>query len=898
MSRISIVGVDGSGKTVLMAAFGEKYERPDGYGYFLSANTPQTFHTVKMLMDRMRHGQWPNATGAETVTNLEWSLLQRKGTANESICSVSFLDYAGEIYRLAFGEHTDEERKPFEEQIKTLHEHVSSSDALLVLINLKDIVSGDLAQAKTRETLWISRNIFDYAVEKHPGIRMALAFSQFDVYRTEIAHVGGLQAAYKKYLSHIESLYPEMQLLSVSAVNQTTVNEDGFEIPAENFESEGLDNLLEWIISTVPGHEGEVAYRRNLPTSLWKRLADGRESLDSGTISLNAKRLQLLDELVACLEEFRRLPEQERRSVASDEKITVVSQYLERETSKARAFEDVLSVAQKNGLDAAEDALRTVAERETCTHEDLTRVRDEITAVVEESLAAARKARFRRRMLAAGITISLAAAGIFGGIKVKENIEAERERVRIQREAEERRRQIAEQQELDRKKNAGYEIEQGYGKKTARWKAGRVPPANANLITTSSQDEYRATRAGYEWVKGTLNDAWKPGLAHPDKDDVVAGEREGQWVSTKPGYAVDGNFNIVWQSGLRHPQNSRLRSTSSEGCWESTEAGWKWDGGSRTSWQVGAKHPNDSKLVSSNSEGKWESSEPGYEWDGGDRAVWKSGSRHPQNMYLVSSDSEGQWESTRGEGWVWDGGTGVKWQAGIKSVRSPHWVTVEKENHARPEPGYKKKDETASGWCELVWAPGTIDESSGTPRKASSVEGRWLGKIDCTRCDGSGYVSGTKDCDYCDGTGRCSGSVTCSNCSGTGKVNGSESCSQCNGNGFAWFTCSQPAHQMACFNCGGSKFVNFGFGPTPCGGCLGQGHVPCFVCGNNGRVFERCNRCGGSRRVQAQVDCGRCNGSGSVSGRVSCSHCSNGRVSCRKVCPASGCVNGKVWESE
>ena len=29
MSKISIVGVEGSGKTTLMVAFGEKYERPD-----------------------------------------------------------------------------------------------------------------------------------------------------------------------------------------------------------------------------------------------------------------------------------------------------------------------------------------------------------------------------------------------------------------------------------------------------------------------------------------------------------------------------------------------------------------------------------------------------------------------------------------------------------------------------------------------------------------------------------------------------------------------------------------------------------------------------------------------------------------------------------------------------
>ena len=893
MSRISIVGVDGSGKTVLMAAFGEKYERPDGYGYFLSANTPQTFHTVKMLMDRMRHGQWPNATGAETVTNLDWTLLQRKGGANESICSVSFLDYAGEIYRLAFGEHTEEEREPYKEQIATLYDHVSSSDALLVLINLKDIVSGDLGQAKTRETLWISRNIFDYAAEKHPGIRMALAFSQFDVYRAAIENAGGLEAAYRSYLSHIESLYPEMQLLSVSAVNRTEVNEDGFEVPARDFDSEGLDALLEWIVSTVPGHEGEIAYRRNLPKTLWEKLSDGMRALDSGSVSINAARLKVLQELNVAIEEFRRLPDAERQSVAADAKLREMSQYISEEVKKAEALESVVQTARKHGLDAAENALMEVTEREACSKSDLARIREEIAEVVRAAEAAARRARFRRRMIAAGIVVSLAVAAAVGGLKVHANVEAERERARIQREAEERRRRIAEQKELERKRDAGYVIETSYGKKSARWESGRVPPANANLLTTSSCEEYRSTRAGYEWVRGTLTDTWKPGLGYPGKEDVIAGEREGQWVSTKPGYAVDENFNLIWQAGLTHPQNRRLESTSSEGCWKSTEAGWKWNGGATTVWQVGDKHPYDGKLVSTDEEGKWRATEAGYVWDGGNNAVWKSGMRHPQNSRLISEDVEGRWRATQ-EGYVWTYGTNCEWRAGIKLKNYPHWVTVEKETFARPEPGYKKKDSSAEGWCELVWNPGEVDGD----RKASSTEGRWLGKVSCRRCDGTGYVSGKKDCSYCDGTGRCDGSLTCSSCDGSGRVQGAEACTQCNGNGSAWFKCGQAAHNMACGACGGRKFLNFGFGPVQCGYCLGQGHVPCFVCANKGQVFERCNRCGGSGQVQAQVRCGRCSGSGSVSGKVKCSHCDYGKVSARVTCPASGCINGRVWESE
>lgn len=43
MSKISIVGVEGSGKTVMMAAFGDKYKHPDSSGLFLSPENPTAF---------------------------------------------------------------------------------------------------------------------------------------------------------------------------------------------------------------------------------------------------------------------------------------------------------------------------------------------------------------------------------------------------------------------------------------------------------------------------------------------------------------------------------------------------------------------------------------------------------------------------------------------------------------------------------------------------------------------------------------------------------------------------------------------------------------------------------------------------------------------------------------
>ena len=42
VSKVTIVGVEGSGKTVLMSALGNKYEQPDS-GLLLSANSQQTY---------------------------------------------------------------------------------------------------------------------------------------------------------------------------------------------------------------------------------------------------------------------------------------------------------------------------------------------------------------------------------------------------------------------------------------------------------------------------------------------------------------------------------------------------------------------------------------------------------------------------------------------------------------------------------------------------------------------------------------------------------------------------------------------------------------------------------------------------------------------------------------
>ena len=251
MSKIAIVGVEGSGKTVLMAAFGEKYVEPDENGVFLEPKDQTTFSVVMRTTADMREGKWPPATAAQSVTCLDWKLRQRNGDKLDDLCDISFLDFGGELYRLAFGDHTDEEREPYREQIDSLKSHIGGADALVVLLNLKDVINGRMNDPRTLEMLWVTKGIVDYARKRFPLTRIVLVFSQYETFKTAVEAAGGLRGAYEKYLRLMRGPYPDLPLVAVSAVDRTVLTPDGYEVPAPDSTSSGLDTLMDWIVAGV-----------------------------------------------------------------------------------------------------------------------------------------------------------------------------------------------------------------------------------------------------------------------------------------------------------------------------------------------------------------------------------------------------------------------------------------------------------------------------------------------------------------------------------------------------------------------------------------------------------------------------------------------------------------------
>ena len=241
MSKVAIVGVEGSGKTVLMAALGEMYGQISNDSLYLMPENQAAFAFMTRIPHKMRvERQWPEATAIESMKNLKWTV--RVGA--EVLTELEMLDYPGEIYRMAFGDREEAEIDSFKEQIHEFLEHLVTADFLIVLLNLKDAMDVG-ANARNNETVWLTRGIFDYA-KKLPNIKQRLlVFTQADKYRHLLEGEGGAKALQEEYLPMLSILHPDLECMAISAVDAPETD-----APSANPSADGgLQELMAQIIT-------------------------------------------------------------------------------------------------------------------------------------------------------------------------------------------------------------------------------------------------------------------------------------------------------------------------------------------------------------------------------------------------------------------------------------------------------------------------------------------------------------------------------------------------------------------------------------------------------------------------------------------------------------------------
>ncbi len=256
MYKVAIVGVEGSGKTVMLAGLGEFYSHPDEKGYFLEPKNFKTYSYVKDMIARMRKGEWPSATAEDVMRGLDWTIKRGRGVGQkpEVVGELSCLDFAGEVYRAAFGIKSEakggENDSELSKQVKELGTYIWTADAILVLINLRDVIVNGFRDLRVQEAMWITNAILNDVLgnDAKSGPRAAIVLSQADSYADTIRACGGEKEVLRRYLPHVYNNYSWLDVFSVSSVDRTVPDNDGNQVPAKDFTMTGLKPIMDWVL--------------------------------------------------------------------------------------------------------------------------------------------------------------------------------------------------------------------------------------------------------------------------------------------------------------------------------------------------------------------------------------------------------------------------------------------------------------------------------------------------------------------------------------------------------------------------------------------------------------------------------------------------------------------------
>ena len=290
MKKISIVGPEGSGKTVMLAGLGSLYERPDENGYYLEPIDCKTYSYVNGLVHGMRDGHWPAATETDAQNRLTWNLRQRNGESpGDIICRISFLDFAGEIYRDAFGKERGGAQK-YKDECKLLRRSVRQSDVVFVLVNLSDIITGRGGASRATEIGWATKSMLDYINAQSRNIcqTAVIVLSQADSYRAIIESEGGPRKTLEKYLPVVSNMYSNVKVITVASVDKIALDGDGNSVPDGDFTFAGLKVMMDVILREMAEaeQEDEETVDSHEADNLMNEVSSERKPASSGFFSM------------------------------------------------------------------------------------------------------------------------------------------------------------------------------------------------------------------------------------------------------------------------------------------------------------------------------------------------------------------------------------------------------------------------------------------------------------------------------------------------------------------------------------------------------------------------------------------------------------------------------------
>lgn len=251
MKKVAIVGVEGSGKTVMLAVLGALYSLPDDNGYFLEPQDSETLAYVRRVCGRLNGGQWPSATETDCAFGLKWNLRKRSAKSRKSkvVGEVSCLDFAGEVYRAAF---SGRPARDLTAQVSELKSYLLGADTIILLLNLRDSVTRGIGDQRAVDAEFSALKMLKSVLEPEDAAqrlpRVLLALSQADAYSATIEVCGGPREALTKYLPNVASSFGFLDVMAVNSCG-TTVDDQGECVPDRNLSLDGLRSMVDWMLN-------------------------------------------------------------------------------------------------------------------------------------------------------------------------------------------------------------------------------------------------------------------------------------------------------------------------------------------------------------------------------------------------------------------------------------------------------------------------------------------------------------------------------------------------------------------------------------------------------------------------------------------------------------------------
>lgn len=265
--KVAIVGMTGSGKTVLISTLATKMAQMALEDIFMAPfgdNRRRTLLYTQSNWQTLNHGRWPASTPAGELIELQWELNTKNNQA-----LVQFLDCAGQDIRALFRTDIFDSKK-LKGDLKTIYENISSANILIFLVNMKDL----LATPNYVDEI-MDLDLMFHTLNQRNNIprKMAVVFSQYDKYKPEVDQKfkGDFLEYLRHYIPYLHGQYirkRNFEIIPVAAVYDTQSiieNNEVKQYPAPEFSSYNLETLIHWIADSVEELAPEVKKRAPKP---------------------------------------------------------------------------------------------------------------------------------------------------------------------------------------------------------------------------------------------------------------------------------------------------------------------------------------------------------------------------------------------------------------------------------------------------------------------------------------------------------------------------------------------------------------------------------------------------------------------------------------------------------